>query len=239
MYHRIVASAADGGRHGIWVTRERFAAQLASLQRRGFTTVTFRDVAAHLGGERPLPRRPILLTFDDGSADNHGLALPLLKAHGMTAVVFLIGDPGIRSNVWDAGDGEPAVPLLDDAQVREMAAAGIEFGSHTSTHARLTALAPERLAAELAGSQRAVERRVGAPIRAVCYPYGDVNAAVKAASAAAGYWFGVASDSGPLRFGDDLFEIRRAQVFPRTDAFGFWKKTSGWYLAYRRLMRKS
>ena len=239
MYHRVVATAAEGGRHGIWVTRERFDAQLAALRRRGFTAVTFRDVAAHLDGERRLPRRPIVLTFDDGYADNHALAVPLLRRHGLTAVVFLIGDPGIRSNVWDAGGGEPAVPLLDDAQVREMLAAGIEFGSHTATHAHLTALAPDRLASELAGSRRAIGARVGGPVLAVCYPYGDVNAEVKAAAAAAGFRFGVASDSGPPRFGDDLFEIRRAQIFPRTDGFGFWKKTSGWYLAYRRLMGRS
>jgi peptidoglycan/xylan/chitin deacetylase (PgdA/CDA1 family)/glycosyltransferase involved in cell wall biosynthesis len=238
MYHRIVASAADGGRHGIWVTRERFAAQLAQLQRRGFTTVTFEDVAAHLDGGRRLPRRPILLTFDDGYADNHALALPLLRQHHMRAVVFLIGDPSLRSNVWDAGTGEPAVPLLDDAQLREMAAAGIEFGSHTATHARLTTLSPERLAAELEGSRRALEARTGRPVLSLCYPYGDVNRAVKAATAAAGYRFGVASDSGPLRFGDDLLEIRRAQIFPRTDGFGFWKKTSGWYLRYRQVTRR-
>jgi len=233
MYHRVVERAADAGRHGIWVTRERFEAQLAALARRGFTTVTFRDVAAHLDGGRRLPRRPILLTFDDGYADNHALALPLLRQYGMTGVVFLVGDPAIRANVWDAGSGEPAVPLLDDAQVREMAAAGIEFGSHSATHAHLTQLGPERLAAELEGSRQALEARVGGPVLALCYPYGDVNEAVKAAAEAAGYRFGIASDSGPSRFAEDLFEIRRAQIFPRTDAFGFWKKTSTWYLRYR------
>jgi len=238
MYHRVVATAAEGGKHGIWVTRERFDAQLTSLERRGFTSVTFRDVSAHLDGRRALPRRPILLTFDDGYADNHGLAFPLLKRHGMTAVVFLVGDSGIRSNAWDAGEGEPPVPLLDDAQVTEMSAAGVEFGSHTATHTRLTSLSPERLAAELEGSRRSLEARLGVRVLSLCYPYGAVSPAVKEATAAAGYRFGVASDSGPARFGDDLFEIRRAQVFPRTDGWGFWKKTSGWYLAYRQLMKR-
>jgi peptidoglycan/xylan/chitin deacetylase (PgdA/CDA1 family)/glycosyltransferase involved in cell wall biosynthesis len=237
MYHRIVDPPPAGSRHGIWVTREAFAAQLASLARRGFTTITFSQYAACLAGARALPARPILLTFDDGYEDNYGNAFPLLKRFGMTATIFLIGNPAVTTNAWDAADGEPELPLLRPAQVREMAGCGIEFGSHTATHARLTDLPAGRLGAELADSRRVIEEWVGGPVLSLCYPYGAVNEAVKEAAAEAGYLFGVASDSGPLRIGEDIYEIRRAQVFPRTDAFGFWKKTSAWYLAYRRLGR--
>ena len=241
MYHRIVEQPAVESRHGIWVTSERLAAQLDSLARRRFTTITFADYAAYLTGAAPLPARPIILTFDDGYADNYTLALPLLRERGMKAVVFLIGDARITTNAWDAAEGEPAFPLLDQQQVREMARQGIEFGSHTRTHARLPGLAADRLRVEVAGSKRAIEERVGgggAPVLSICYPYGAVDAAVKAAAAEAGYAFGVASDSGPLRIGEDLYEIRRAQIFPATTRFGFWKKTSGWYLWYKGLKRR-
>ncbi len=238
MYHRIVEKPAVESRHGTWVTSERLAKQLDSLARRRFTTITFGDYAAHLAGEQQLPRRPIILTFDDGYADNYTLALPLLRERGMKAVVFLIGDARIATNVWDAAEGEPVLPLLDRRQIREMAAHGVEFGSHTRSHARLAGLAPERLRTELAGSKRAIEERTGAPVTALCYPYGAVDEAAKEAVAEAGYAFGVASDSGPLRIGEDLYEIRRAQIFPSTDAFGFWKKTSAWYLGYRQLMKR-
>jgi peptidoglycan/xylan/chitin deacetylase (PgdA/CDA1 family) len=116
---------------------------------------------------------------------------------------------------------------------------GIEFGSHTLSHARLTEVGPERLAAELEGSRRAIEERTGRPVVSVCYPYGAVGPSVKEAAERAGYAFGVASDSGPLVFGEDLFEIRRVQVFPRTAGWGFWRKTSAWYLRYRGLRRRA
>jgi peptidoglycan/xylan/chitin deacetylase (PgdA/CDA1 family)/glycosyltransferase involved in cell wall biosynthesis len=235
MYHRIVDAPPAGSGHGIWVTRESFAAQLASLARRGCSTITFRDYAAYLDGARPLPRRPIVLTFDDGYADNHANAFPLLRKHGMTGVIFLIADLNVTTNLWDAAGGEPQVPLLGSDQIREMGDYGIEFGSHTSSHARLTGLAPDALAAELEGSRRALEERFGRPVLSLCYPYGAVNAAVKEATERAGYRFGIASDSGPLRIGADLFEIRRAQVFPRTTLSGFVRKTSAWYLAYKAL----
>ena len=240
MYHRIVEQPPVDSRHGTWVTSERFRAQLDSLARRRFTTITFADYAAYLAGEKPLPRRPIILTFDDGYSDNYTLALPLLRERGMRAVVFLIGDARIATNVWDAADGEPTLPLLDQRQIREMAQLGIEFGSHTRSHARLPGLAADRLRVEVAGSKRAIEERVGglARVVSICYPYGAVDAAAKAVAAEAGYAFGVASDSGPPRIGEDLYEIRRAQVFPSTTRFGFWKKTSGWYPAYRQLMKR-
>ena len=237
MYHRIV-DAPPATRHGIWVTREAFAAQLASLARRGFTPITFGDYDAYLAGARALPRRPVVLTFDDGYADNHANALPLLRARGMSAVVFLIGDRNVTANLWDAAAGEPQVPLLAGDQIREMQEQGVEFGSHTLSHARLTDLDPDRLAAELEGSRRAIAERTGRPVLSICYPYGAVSAAVKAAAERAGYAFGVASDSGPLRIGEDLYEIRRAQVFPRTTLAGFVRKTSGWYLAYKDLRRR-
>jgi len=240
MYHRIVEKPAVESRHGTWVTTERLAAQLDSLARRRFTTITFADYAAYLAGDGPLPKRPIILTFDDGYADNCTLALPLLRERGMKAVVFLIGDARITHNAWDAAEGEPVLPLLDQRQIREMARQGIEFGSHTRSHARLPGLAADQLRVEVAGSKRAIEERVGegAPVLSICYPYGAVDAAAKAAAAGAGYAFGVASDSGPLRIGEDLYEIRRAQIFPSTTRFGFWKKTSAWYLGYRQLMKR-
>ncbi len=238
MYHRIVDARPEGSRHGTWVTKVRFAAQLASLARRGYATITFRDYAAYLDGARALPSRPVILTFDDGYADNYSNAFPLLREHGMTAVIFLIADRNVTTNLWDAAGGEPQVPLLASDQVREMGDYGIEFGSHTVSHARLCDLAPEQLAEELEGSRRALEQRFGRPVLSLCYPYGAVNAAVKEATERAGYGFGVASDSGPLRFGADLFEIRRVQVFPGTDRFGFWKKTSPLYLAYKALKKR-
>jgi peptidoglycan/xylan/chitin deacetylase (PgdA/CDA1 family)/glycosyltransferase involved in cell wall biosynthesis len=238
MYHRIVEEPATDSRHGTWVTRERFAAQLDALGRRGFTTITFLDYAAYLAGEQPLPRKPIVLTFDDGYADNHAIALPLLLERRMKAVIFLIGDARITTNAWDAAEGEPTLPLLDQRQIREMAASGIEFGSHTRSHVRLAGLAADRLRVELSGSRRAIEERAGAPVLSLCYPYGALDEAAKEAAQEAGYAFGVASDSGPLRIGDDLYEIRRAQIFPSTTAFGFWKKTSPWYLGYRQLMKR-
>ena len=120
-----------------------------------------------------------------------------------------------------------------DAEIREMSAAGIEFGSHTVSHADLTRSSAEELRCELMDSKKTLEDLLGKRIVSLAYPYGKVNKAVKTAADEAGYSFGVAADSGPLIFYDDFFEIRRSQVFPWTGSFGFWKKTQPWYLRYK------
>ena len=235
MYHKVVSAPLTGSRHGTWVTVERFERQLASLKRRRMNTVTLRDCLAAARGERPLPRHPVILTFDDGYLDNYTNALPLLERFGMTAVVFLVADPQLSSNAWDAAAGEPWAPLMTREQAREMSRAGIEIGSHTLTHPRLPDLAADRLAWELGESKRVLESWLGTPVVSLAYPYGAVDERVKRAAQLAGYECAVATNSGPIRFGGDPLEIRRVQILPWSGPFQFWKRSSPWYLRYKTL----
>lgn len=69
-----------------------FERQLQHLERRGFTTLTLYDVYGYLKSSAPLPRRAVVLTFDDGYLDNWVHAFPLLKKYGMKATIFVITD---------------------------------------------------------------------------------------------------------------------------------------------------
>lgn len=235
LYHKVVSEPGCGGRHGTWVTVERFARHLRSLKRRGMTTITLRDCAAAARGEKGLPPWPVILTFDDGYLDNYTNAFPLLKKLGMTGVIFLVADPALASNAWDASTGEPWARLMTRNQALEMAEYGIEFGSHSLTHPRLPDLPGEELRAELCESKRILESWLRRPVTSLAFPYGAVDARVKRVARHAGYEFGVATNSGPIRFDEDLLEIRRVQILPWTDAFQFWKRSSSWYFRYKTL----
>jgi peptidoglycan/xylan/chitin deacetylase (PgdA/CDA1 family)/glycosyltransferase involved in cell wall biosynthesis len=235
MYHKVVSEPVHGSQHGTWVTVERFARHLRSLRRRGMTTITLRDCAAAVRGEKQLPPRPVILTFDDGYLDNYTNAFPLLKQFGMTGVIFLVADAALASNAWDAPAGEPWAPLMTRDQVLEMAEYGIEFGSHTLTHPRLPDLSCEELREELCESKRTLESWLGRPVPSLAYPYGAVDERVKLAARQAGYEFGVATNSGPIRFGEDQLEIRRVHILPWTAASQFWKRSSPWYFRYKTL----
>ncbi|HET9870599.1 MAG TPA: glycosyltransferase, partial [bacterium] len=116
MYHRLAQRAPETSRFNLHVTAADFEDQLAWLKGWGFTPVTFGDLA-----QKRAPRKPVILTFDDGYEDNYQNLFPLLKKHGVRAVVYLLGDRSIRRNEWDIPKGEPEAALLNDAQVREMA----------------------------------------------------------------------------------------------------------------------
>lgn len=75
-------------------------------------------------------------------------------------------------------------------EIREMAGCGIEFGSHTVTHPRLSALSPEACSSELVNSKKLIEERIGRPVKTLAYPFGgkmEFNESVEKAAREAGY----------------------------------------------------
>jgi peptidoglycan/xylan/chitin deacetylase (PgdA/CDA1 family)/glycosyltransferase involved in cell wall biosynthesis len=231
MYHRIVTEAPKKSRHGIWVTTQSFEQQLISLKQRNCSPITFEQYQLFLNGEFILPNKPVILTFDDGYEDNYICAFPLLKKYGFSAVIFLVADTTRRTNFWDADESQ--VALMNNEQIHEMSVAGIEFGSHTVIHPNLTKCSLEQIRTELAESKQMIERLMEKKIISIAYPYGAVNETIKSITTETGYKFGIATNSGPLKFYEDLFEIRRTQIFPWTGRLGFWKKTQQWYLKYK------
>jgi peptidoglycan/xylan/chitin deacetylase (PgdA/CDA1 family) len=231
MYHRVLAEPLKDSRHGIWVTAQSFEQNLFSLQQRGYSPITFEQIQLFLNGTFSLPKNPVILTFDDGYQDNYTTAFPLLKKYGFSAVIFLVADKLRRTNFWDAD--EPPAPLMKDDEILEMSKAGIEFGSHTVTHPNLTQSSPEQIRSELTESKQILELLLRKKIVSLAYPYGAVHEIAKSLASDSGYSFGIATNSGPLTFSEDFFEIRRTQIFPWTDRFGFWKKTQSWYGRYK------
>jgi peptidoglycan/xylan/chitin deacetylase (PgdA/CDA1 family) len=154
----------------------------------------------------------VALTFDDGLASVHRHAWPVLARHGYAATVFLVTGRAGGDSGWP---GQPARvrrrPLLGWGEAREMAAAGIEMGSHTVSHPDLTRLSPDEAGAELVASRMAIEDRLGVAVQALAYPYGRVNAGVRAA-AARHYRLGCGTRLGRLGPGSDPLWL------PRLDA---------------------
>ena len=231
MYHRVADKPLLNSSHGIWVTAKQFDRQLHTLCRRGFETITFRDYFRFMKGEAPLPRRPIILTFDDGYEDNYTVALPLLQKHGCRCVVFAVSDTHRRTNFWDSG--EPESTLLSPPQMLELHRFGNEIGSHTITHPRLPELPAEEIRREMRESKHSLEQILGSEVISFAYPYGSLHASIKPLVGEAGYRFAVAADTGPFEIYDDFFEIRRTQVFPWTSRIGFWKKSLPLYYRYK------
>ena len=103
-----------------------FAAQLDWLLANGYTTILPRDLAAHWDQGTPLPERPVIISFDDGSHDWVKTVLPMLQARGMVAEFYLTLDAVQFGNLtWK--------------EARRLVAAGNGIGAHDVHHVQLTA----------------------------------------------------------------------------------------------------
>ncbi len=241
MYHK-VPDAPIATKHQIYVTKDQFARHLAYFSKRGLTPITFADYLQFAQAERPLaefPKRPIILTFDDGYTDNFTNLLPLMQRYGYRGVIYLLGDFEVCYNQWDvaADPTEPRAEIMSAAQKRAFVAAGWEIGAHTMSHPRLSTLSLAQATAEIRQSKAALEAALGIEVVSFAYPYGDCNAAVKEAVRAAGFALGIATDTGGLRIEDDRMQVFRVNMFPNESASSLFKKTSPWYRKYYRWKR--
>ncbi len=234
MFHRVVEEIPNGPLYDIHYSRENLRKLLCFLKEKGFETVTFEDILT-----RPAPSKPIILTFDDGYEDNFFHLFPLLKEHGMKAVIYLLGDRTIPSNIWDADKGGPRAPLMRTDQILEMAESGlVEFGGHSMTHSNLVKLNLSAVEREVGDCKNALENLLGKPVVSFAYPFGFFSESVKRAVAGAGYLFGIVVEWGPNDFGSDLMETRRVCLSPDAGPLEFFWKTSRFYPAFRKLRRK-
>lgn len=205
MYHYVSKSPAgsDIYRRDLSVTPERFAEQMRSLRDAGYTTVTLDDLLYALTLGRPLPEKPIVLTFDDGYSDNYENAFPILRELGFVATFFIMTDL-----VTDGAAGYLTWP-----QVEEMAAAGQRFGSHgRQDHRSLSGRSLDYLVWVALGSKEAIEEHLGYHPRWVAYPSGEYDDQTIAVFHSAGYWGGLTILQGTEHSLDDIFELRRIRV---------------------------
>ena len=231
MYHRVIKDESEKGVHGTYVTVEQFEEQMKYLKKKGYETVTFKDLLNNRYKQRfDKDKKWIMLTFDDGYKDNYENAFPILKKYQFKGIIYILD--GIEYNKWDVdnpGNPEKRFTLMNQEELLEMQNYGIEFGGHTSTHPRLADLSIENVKSEIINSKSNIEKIIGRELLSFAYPYGSLNEEVKKIPQEAGYKFAVATDSGSIVFSDDLFEIRRIGIFPTNNLFNFKRKVSGRY----------
>jgi peptidoglycan/xylan/chitin deacetylase (PgdA/CDA1 family) len=215
MYHSI-SDDQESGVHPYFRVNTApavFARQMALLQETGWSVVPLAELLAPDARAAEPGVRRVAITFDDGYEDFLLAAFPVLQRHGYPSSVFLptdyIGDQpiafkGRRCLTW--------------GQVRELANAGVEFGSHTASHPQLHGLAPEAREEELRRSKSAIEQRLGRGADGFCYPYAfpqhdaAFRDSLRGALARGGYAYGVCTVLGRVRQGDDRYFAPRLPV---------------------------
>lgn len=207
MYHSI--SSGSHVPESIWSVSEKgFREQLRLLAAEGWKTACVRDLV------RPekLPPRTVVITFDDGYADNFERGFKHLLKLNMKATWFMVsGDVGRRSSWKD--ENSPGHSMLSSMELREMNSAGMEIGAHTRTHARLTEIEPSRVVEEVRGSKTDIEDVIGEEVESFAYPYGLFDEGSVGAVRNAGFKAACTTRTGWSGSSVDLLRIRRVAVF--------------------------
>jgi peptidoglycan/xylan/chitin deacetylase (PgdA/CDA1 family) len=280
-YHRATLDFSESAREGLpsmLISAATLRRQLEQLGRT-WEIVSLSEAARILAEGAGGPGRAFAaVTFDDGYADNHAVALPVLAALRVPATVYVAtcftgtparlahdrlfatlrelarrGTPPERAGLeaslqtllaacagggpaatldrliaclphpsllavtaaleartgMSPADLPPGSRLLDWDELREMAAAGIEVGGHSVSHAVLPNLPLDEVRREIAGCRDAIAERLGRPPRHFAYPNGYHSPAVRRAVQAAGFETGSTTEDRENVRGCDLFALRR------------------------------
>lgn len=235
MYHRF--GAPTGGDPKLWISTDRFAAQLRWLRRQGFRTLSLDETYAALA-RRSAPRRSVLLTIDDGFAEDLEIAADLLEKASARATVFvaagLMGQQVDFSHPSGDDTNVSTGTLVDDNGLRRWTERGFDVGSHSLRHLDLTTCDPTTMERETAESKLRLEAALDREILDFCYPFAHHDRSARQAVEAAGYRAAYAGEP-PV---DDRFAIPRMMVYPDDSEARFRRKVSGYYFWISALHQK-
>ena len=199
-YHQV--EPKDGNPLTLWP--EQFEAQMEYLAAEGYTTITIDEMMDALENGTSLPEKSVIITFDDGYADNYEYVYPILKKYGFKATIFLIYD---FTNTYPN--------YLTWEQIAEMKDSGlIHFESHTMTHANLAELTSvDELRHEIADSHDLLSEKLGYDMHYIAYPGGRVNEEIERITSAAGYRGGFTVHYGLSTPAEGRYQMDRIPIF--------------------------
>jgi peptidoglycan/xylan/chitin deacetylase (PgdA/CDA1 family) len=196
LYHH-VSDVTPTNRYYVPITT--FQAQMGRLKDLGYVTISITKLVDVLTRGGLLPAHPLVISFDDGNSDIYENAFPIMKAMNFTGVEYIITD-----RLGSSG-------YLDADQLKEMAAAGWEIGSHSVTHVDLTR--NHRIVLfEETKSQLVLEKAVGVPVNTFAYPYGLADKYIRESAEDNGYIAAVGLGTTNDQTWDKRYFLSRREV---------------------------
>jgi peptidoglycan/xylan/chitin deacetylase (PgdA/CDA1 family) len=183
-YHNV--SPGDPGVHPLLtVSPDQFATQMDWLERHHYSPIHPWEWSAWLTERRPLPKKPVLITFDDGYENIVEYAFPIVRRHGFKAAAYIVTGLVGKTNEWDRREGWGELGLMSRQHIIEWADKDVEFGAHTRDHVDLRALTQGELEQQIFGSKSDLLDILGVAPTSFVYPYGSFNREVRDCAARA------------------------------------------------------
>jgi peptidoglycan/xylan/chitin deacetylase (PgdA/CDA1 family) len=222
-------------RSGLHIRAHRFEAQLNYL-RRHYHVISLAEFVEARKNNVPLPDYSVVLTFDDGYRNFLTSALPRLVARNMSVSIFLITDriqPETQSHVneWRESDDEG---YLSWEEIKTLQQRGVEIGSHTCSHRKLSEIVPVEAERELAVSHQIIAARLSQATMPLAFPYGSYSEAVIEITRRLPYTCALTTDAGTNGDATNLFLLRRNLIGDDDDEGLFAARVSGLTTLFQR-----
>jgi peptidoglycan/xylan/chitin deacetylase (PgdA/CDA1 family) len=209
-YH--VVSTNPSGRYQLSLAK--FQEQMAYLASNGFTTLSADEYYSIMTLQTPAPAKPILLTFDDNTADFATNVVPVLQQYGFKAIQFAVSS-------WVNNPG-----YLTSAQLQSLATQGYDIQNHTVTHADLSTLAYADAFAEVSGADSFITSVTGKKPEFLAYPYGRNDATAQTALRDVGVKMAFTVAAGKTTPADDFLALNRLMIVSSETLSSFMKKVN-------------
>ena len=195
-----------------------FVAQLDWLAANGYTTILPRDLAAHWDHGKPLPPKPVIITFDDGSRSWTKRVMPALQKRGMVAEFYLTLD-AIKADAIDWGD------------IRQLVAAGNGIGAHDVHHVQIAGLpgghdpSAATMWKEINDIRAVILANTGVAPDSMAYVGGGYDKTLLGLVAGAGYTTARSINRGIVQTVDRRYRLRVVRVGANDDVVDPQKQT--------------
>lgn len=220
MYHHLLRDEENPFKdNGSVLPVETFQEQMGLLYEKGYHTIGLKELEGFVRGEIELPKRSVLITFDDGYKSNYEYAYPILKQYDFKAVIFLISDWNTDEIVsFNAGE----LQYLSWSEI-ENSRDVFEYASHTHDLHKLDENGQGHLVTRPLDEIRYDLKTSMEILDTAClaYPYGHYNEETLKILEELGYRMAFTIEPGRVKPGDSLLELKRYPIFPYTSLRNF------------------
>jgi len=191
---------------------EVFEKQINYLKDNNYNVIKFSDLINILKSDKELPKKTIVLTFDDGYQDNYTNAFPILKKYNFSATIFLI--TGLVNKEMNNSQNI-SLKIINWKQIQEMHQSGlIDFQPHTVNHQELDE-------EEIINSKKEIEGKLNKKCEFFAYPKGLYNDEIIDILKNNGFKASRTTENGKVKKGDDLFKLKRVSINSKTSFIQF------------------
>ncbi|MGH4121983.1 MAG: polysaccharide deacetylase family protein [Clostridium sp.] len=197
MYHSISYEKGNSLR----VSKENFKMQMKYLKANNYTTLTVDELYSYMKTGKMVPKKPIIITFDDGYKDNYTNAYPILKELGLKATVFVITDTiDVEKN------------FLTSKEIKSMDSSNLRVESHTASHEHLDKISYSNNIKTMKSSKAKLEKILNRKINYIAYPYGGYTEGTIKAAKESGYTLAFSTDMSWINKNNNIYSLGRIFV---------------------------